>query len=191
MRAMLAYDVIGFQTDTDRRNFANFCVRELGGEKLPGHRVRVGDRIVVADTFPIGIDAPGYARFAVSPEAGEHEEMVREMAGEDAISAMTLEHYPGMTEKKLQEIEEIARDRWPLEDVLIIHRYGRMEPGENIVLVVTASAHRKAAFESAEFLMDFLKTKAPFWKLEEDDKGDGSWVDAREDDDAAAAKWDK
>jgi molybdopterin synthase catalytic subunit len=110
---------------------------------------------------------------------------------ENRVSAMTLEHYPGMTEKKLQEIEDIARNRWDLEDVLIIHRYGRMEPGENIVLVVTASAHRKNAFESAEFLMDFLKTKAPFWKLEEDDKGDGSWVDAREADDDAAAKWGK
>ncbi|WP_417798314.1 molybdenum cofactor biosynthesis protein MoaE [Terasakiella pusilla] len=106
------------------------------------------------------------------------------------VSAMTLEHYPGMTEKKLQEIEEIARNRWPLEDVLIIHRYGRMEPGENIVLVVTASAHRKAAFEACEFLMDYLKTKAPFWKLEEDEKGEGSWVDAREADNAAAQKWD-
>lgn len=110
---------------------------------------------------------------------------------ENRVSAMTLEHYPGMTEKKLAEIEDIARARWELEDVLIIHRYGRMEPGENIVLVVTASAHRNAAFESAEFLMDFLKTKAPFWKLEEDDKGEGSWVDAREADDTAAAKWEK
>lgn len=107
------------------------------------------------------------------------------------VAAMTLEHYPGMTEKKLAEIESIARERWPLEDVLIIHRYGRLEPGDNIVLVVTASAHRQAAFESAEFLMDFLKTKAPFWKLEEDDSGDGQWVDAREADDDAAAKWEK
>ena len=109
---------------------------------------------------------------------------------ETRVSAMTLEHYPGMTEKKLAEIEEIARERWDLEDVLIIHRYGRMEPGENIVLVVTASAHRQNAFESAEFLMDFLKTKAPFWKLEEDQNGKGSWVDARESDDAAAKKWE-
>lgn len=106
------------------------------------------------------------------------------------VSAMTLEHYPGMTEKKLAEIEEIARNRWPLEACLIIHRYGRMEAGENIVLVVTASSHRKAAFESCEFLMDFLKTKAPFWKLEEDDKGQGNWVDAREGDDQAAQKWE-
>jgi len=112
---------------------------------------------------------------------------------EDAtrVCAMTLEHYPGMTEKKLAEIEETARQRWPLEDVLIIHRYGRMEPGENIVLVVTASAHRQAAFESAQFLMDFLKTKAPFWKLEEDDNGSGSWVDARDSDDHALSKWEK
>lgn len=108
---------------------------------------------------------------------------------ETRVQAMTLEHYPGMTEKKLQEIEEIARTRWPLEDVLIIHRYGRLEPGENIVLVVTASAHRKAAFESCEFLMDYLKTKAPFWKLEEDETGQGSWVDAREADETAVQKW--
>lgn len=107
------------------------------------------------------------------------------------VSAMTLEHYPGMTEKKLAEIEDIARQRWPLEDVLIIHRYGRMEASENIVLVVTASAHRKAAFESAEFLMDYLKTKAPFWKLEEDDQGQGKWVDARDADDHALTKWEK
>lgn len=117
--------------------------------------------------------------------------LVRDMNDGDNVSAMTLEHYPGMTEKKLAEIETIARERWPLEDVLIIHRYGRLEPGDNIVLVVTASAHRQAAFESAEFLMDFLKTKAPFWKLEEDDSGDGQWVDAREADDDAAAKWEK
>ncbi|PLX35471.1 MAG: molybdenum cofactor biosynthesis protein MoaE, partial [Hyphomicrobiales bacterium] len=81
------------------------------------------------------------------------------------VSAMTLEHYPGMTEKALQEIEQEAHERWPLDGSLIIHRYGRLEPGENIVLVLTASAHRQAAFEAAEFLMDWLKTKAPFWKL--------------------------
>lgn len=113
-----------------------------------------------------------------------------EKQDETRVSAMTLEHYPGMTQKKLAEIEERARERWELEDVLIIHRYGRMEPGEKIVLVVTASAHRQAAFESAAFLMDWLKTKAPFWKLEEDQHGKGDWVDARESDDQAAARWD-
>ena len=101
---------------------------------------------------------------------------------------MTLEHYPGMTEKELQKIEAEALDRWPLEATLIIHRYGRLEPGEKIVLVAAASAHRNAAIEACHFLIDWLKTKAPFWKLE-DISGDGEWVDARDSDDAAAARW--
>jgi molybdopterin synthase catalytic subunit len=112
--------------------------------------------------------------------------LVREMAGGSAIGAMTLEHYPGMTEKKLSEIESEACRRWPLDATLIINRYGRLEPGERIVLVVTASAHREAALASCAFLIDWLKTEAPFWKLEETDSG-GKWVEAREGD-AAAAK---
>lgn len=104
--------------------------------------------------------------------------------------AMTLEHYPGMTEKMLEEIEEEARQRWPLEASLIIHRYGRLEPGDQIVLVATASRHREAAFESCHFLMDWLKTKAPFWKLEEAD-GKGDWVEARESDEEATRRWNK
>ena len=116
--------------------------------------------------------------------------LVREMAGEDEIAAMTLEHYPGMTEKKLTEIEAEARSRWPLEDVLIIHRYGRLEPGDRIVLVATASAHRQAAFDACNFLIDWLKTQAPFWKLEETADGP-RWVEARGSDDAAAARWRK
>ena len=104
------------------------------------------------------------------------------------VSAMTLEHYPGMTEKMLQRIDEQAHRRWPLEASLVVHRYGRMEPGERIVLVATASAHRQAAFESCQFLIDWLKTKAPFWKLEESPDG-GRWVDARDSDDTAAARW--
>lgn len=115
---------------------------------------------------------------------------VREMAGGEAISAMTLEHYPGMTEKMLSEIDADARARWPLSGSLIIHRYGRLEPGDQIVLVVTASAHRDAAFESCRFLMDWLKTKAPFWKLEDTPTG-AQWVEARESDDVAAARWGK
>jgi molybdopterin synthase catalytic subunit len=103
---------------------------------------------------------------------------------------MTLEHYAGMTEKQLVKIEEEALDRWPLEESLIIHRYGRMVPSEQIVLVVTASAHRKAAFESCEFLIDWLKTKAPFWKSEETPKGK-EWVQARASDDMAADRWQK
>jgi molybdopterin synthase catalytic subunit len=116
--------------------------------------------------------------------------LVRDVAGGDKIGAMTLEHYPGMTEKKLAEIEAEAHRRWALEASLIIHRYGRLEPGERIVLVVTASSHRAAALESCQFLIDWLKTKAPFWKLEETSAG-GQWVDARDADDAATRRWVK
>ena len=102
---------------------------------------------------------------------------------------MTLEHYPGMTENKLAEIEAEARERWPLEDCLVIHRYGRLEPGERIVLVITASSHRQAALESCAFLIDWLKTSAPFWKLEERGADGEEWVEARSSDDQAAEKW--
>ena len=118
--------------------------------------------------------------------------VVREREGGQAddggIGAMTLEHYPGMTEKELARIEDEARRRWPLEDVLVIHRHGRLVPGDRIVLVATASAHRKAAFESCEFLIDWLKTRAPFWKKEETTAG-ARWVAAKESDDAAAGRW--
>lgn len=113
---------------------------------------------------------------------------VRDLNNDADVSAMTLEHYPGMTEKALAEIEQEAQERWPLQASLIIHRYGKLEPGDDIVLVITCSAHRQAAFEAAEYLMDWLKTKAPFWKLEEGEAG-GTWVDARESDEAAAARW--
>lgn len=114
--------------------------------------------------------------------------LVRDLPG-DEQSAMTLEHYPGMTEKELQRIEKEANDRWPLESTLIIHRYGRLEPGDNIVLVAATSAHRDAAFDACRFLIDWLKTKAPFWKLEETG-GNKNWVEARESDDDAASRWD-
>lgn len=114
--------------------------------------------------------------------------LVRDMAGESEIGAMTLEHYPGMTERALEEIEAEALARWPLEATLIVHRYGRLEPGDQIVLVAAASAHREAAFEACHYLIDFLKTRAPFWKLE--DTADGpKWVDARHSDDEAVARW--
>jgi molybdopterin synthase catalytic subunit len=116
--------------------------------------------------------------------------LVRDLASQGNIAAMTLEHYPGMTEKRLAEIEAEARSRWPLEGVLIIHRYGRLEPGDRIVLVATTSSHRQAALDSCAFLIDWLKTKAPFWKLEEGVKG-AEWVEARESDDEAAEKWKK
>ena len=105
------------------------------------------------------------------------------------IVSMTLEHYPGMTEAELARVEAEAQARWPLDASLIVHRYGELKPGDNIVLVVTASRHRHAAFEAAEFLMDFLKTRAPFWKKETAVDGSGGWVDARESDDAAFARW--
>ena len=115
--------------------------------------------------------------------------LVRGSDGDSDIGAMTLEHYPGMTEKKLAEIETEARQRWPLEDCLVIHRYGRLEPGERIVLVITASSHRQAALESCAFLIDWLKTSAPFWKLEEREGSGEEWVEARASDDDAAEKW--
>jgi molybdopterin synthase catalytic subunit len=114
--------------------------------------------------------------------------LVRDMS-DKTVKAMTLEHYPGMTEKMLREVEAEANRRWDLDATLIIHRYGRMEAGEQIVLVAAASAHREAAFEACHFLIDWLKTKAPFWKLEEDDTGAGNWVDARDSDDEATARW--
>ncbi len=114
--------------------------------------------------------------------------LVRDMADGERIAAMTLEHYAGMTEKMLAEIESEAQRRWPLAASLIVHRQGRLTPGDRIVLVITASAHRAAAFEANMFLVDWLKTKAPFWKLEER-AGRAEWVKARGDDDAAAARW--
>jgi molybdopterin synthase catalytic subunit len=116
--------------------------------------------------------------------------LVREMAGDQTVGAMTLEHYPGMTEKMLAKIEAEARQRWPLEACLIVHRFGRLEPGDRIVLVATASAHRQAALEACAFLIDWLKTKAPFWKLEET-AGGPQWVAARAGDDTAAARWER
>lgn len=114
--------------------------------------------------------------------------LVRDFAGGEAVNAMVLEHYPGMTEKQLAAIEAEARARWPLDDVLIVHRHGRLEPGDQIVLVMTASAHRDAAFDSCRFLIDWLKTRAPFWKLEETPDGE-RWVEAKDSDDTAAARW--
>jgi molybdopterin synthase catalytic subunit len=115
---------------------------------------------------------------------------VRGDAKGKAIVRMELEHYPGMTERELERVEALARARWPLQGIRIIHRIGALKPGEEIVLVVTASAHRKAAFEAAEFLMDYLKTSAPFWKKETGADGVGTWVDARDADDAALRRWD-
>ena len=106
----------------------------------------------------------------------------------EPIASLTLEHYPGMAESEIERHAAEATERWPLLGVTIIHRYGRILPGEDIVLVMTTSSHREAAFAAAEFLMDYLKTRAPFWKQVE--KADGTtWVDAKAADDAAAGRW--
>jgi molybdopterin synthase catalytic subunit len=146
---------------------------------------------VQAEAFDVGAeykalkairhDVGGFALFVGS---------VRDDTGGTKVSAMTLEHYPGMTESALTDIETEARTRWSLADVLIIHRFGRLLPGDDIVLVITAATHRADAFAACEFLMDYLKTSAPFWKLEED--GDQRrWVDAKVSDDEARARWQK
>jgi molybdopterin synthase catalytic subunit len=110
---------------------------------------------------------------------------------DDGLSAMVLEHYPGMTERALTRIAEEACARWPLTGCTVIHRYGRLVPGDPIVLVLTASAHRSAALESCAFLIDWLKTKAPFWKREDFAGGEARWVEAKSEDDEAAARWSR
>ena len=114
--------------------------------------------------------------------------LVRDFAGGASVGAITLEHYSAMTARELAKVEAEAQRRWPLDASLIVHRIGRLEPGDQIVLVVAASAHRQAAFEACHFLIDWLKTKAPFWKSESTDAG-AQWVEARASDDAAAAHW--
>tara|TARA_B100001939_G_scaffold343705_1_gene356849 strand:+ start:13622 stop:14080 length:459 start_codon:yes stop_codon:yes gene_type:complete len=114
--------------------------------------------------------------------------LVRDFHGERKIHRMTLEHFPGMAERQLTELAHTAMKRWDLQDVTLIHRYGSLDAGEQIVLVITAAAHRQAAFEAAQFLMDWLKTDAPFWKKEYSDHGT-EWVESREEDTKAREKW--
>ncbi len=116
--------------------------------------------------------------------------LVRDVNEGQEVTAMTLEHYPGMTEKALADIVEQARERWEVLDAAVIHRVGPLRPTDPIVLVAVASAHRGDAFAACEFIMDFLKTRAPFWKKEATPQGE-KWVDARESDDAAAARWNR
>ena len=114
--------------------------------------------------------------------------LCRDEAG--TLAALELEHYPGMAEAEILRIAVEATGRWPLRGVTVIHRHGRIRPGENIVLVVTASAHRQAAFEAADFLMDYLKSRAPFWKKEHRADGtEGGWIEAKDSDEEAAARW--
>jgi molybdopterin synthase catalytic subunit len=114
--------------------------------------------------------------------------VARDVNDGDAVASLTLEHYPGMTERALEEICERACQRWSLLDVLVIHRVGELKPLDQIVLVVVTSAHRGEAFAACEFVMDYLKTEAPFWKKEQTPDG-GRWVDAREGDEVARARW--
>ena len=149
---------------------------------------------VQTEAFDMGQELNAFT--AANPAAGAIVSFLGQVRGQEhdaeggrTIHSLTLEHYPGMTEKELARLEAEARERWPVDDVLIVHRHGKMDPSEPIVAVFTASAHRAAAFEAAEFLMDFLKTQAPFWKLE--DTGEGSsWVDARAEDDARRDRWE-
>jgi molybdopterin synthase catalytic subunit len=147
---------------------------------------------VQAETFHIGaeIDAIVAGRGDIGGVA-TFIGYVRDFSTESGVTALTLEYYPGMTERMLEKIEAEARSRWDLADSLIIHRYDRMTVGEPIVLVATASAHRQAAFDSCAFLMDWLKTKAPFWKREEKADGSSSWVEAKTSDDTAAERWER
>jgi molybdopterin synthase catalytic subunit len=143
-------------------------------------RVQTEDFDVGAESRALQADAVGAIALFVGT--------VRGLSSDNGVTAMTLEHYPGMTESELERIEAEARARWPVEDVTIIHRVGRLEAGDQIVLVGAASPHRQAAFDAAQFIMDFLKTDAPFWKAEE--RGDKTtWVDARESDDMARKRW--
>lgn len=144
--------------------------------------------IVQEQPFDFGAEAAGFA-------AGRHDMgavvtftgIVRDLAG-GGLQAMEIEHYPGMTQKALERIAAEAMDRWSLGDALVIHRYGRMEPGEQIMMVATAAPHRKDAFEAAEFLMDYLKSRAPFWKKEHTAQ-DAGWVAARDEDEEALTRW--
>jgi molybdopterin synthase catalytic subunit len=147
-------------------------------------RLQAGDFDVAAETAALTqgrTDIGAVVNFIGICRGGE---------GDEAIAALTLEHYPGMAEEEIARHAAEAVARWPLDGVTIIHRYGRIVPGENIMMVLTASAHRQAAFEAAEFLMDYLKTAAPFWKSEERATGK-TWVEARGEDDEAAARWTK
>jgi molybdopterin synthase catalytic subunit len=114
--------------------------------------------------------------------------LVREMNNDRPITSMTLEHYPGMTEKKLETLRDQAMHRWPLTGVIIVHRVGKLGPNDQIVAVGAASAHRQASFDAANFIMDFLKTEAPFWKSENTSDG-ANWVSARETDNKAKRRW--
>ena len=142
---------------------------------------------VQAEAFDIAAEMQSLA--AGRTDVGAIASFTGLVRGASPDDAMTLEHYPAMTEKALNAIAEEAARRWPLLGLTVIHRHGRLAPGDPIVLVLTAASHRGDAFAACEFLMDYLKTKAPFWKKEEV-AGAARWVEARAEDDTAAARWD-
>lgn len=145
-------------------------------------RVQAEDFDVGAEISRLRLSRPDIG--AVAAFVGQ----VRDMNDGSSVSAMTLEHYPGMTEKALHQIVEQAQSRWSFFDALVIHRVGELKPQEQIVLVLVAGAHRGEAFAACEFIMDFLKTRAPFWKKETTPEGE-RWVDARESDEQARERW--
>jgi molybdopterin synthase catalytic subunit len=154
----------------------------MGGVIKPTIRIQPGDFYIAAEIDKLTGNRKDVG--AVVTFSG----LCRDEAG--TLSALELEHYPGMAEAEIARIADEAIARWPLLGLTAIHRYGKVSPGENIVLVIAASAHRQAAFDAANFLMDYLKSNAPFWKKEHLlDGSSGAWVDAKESDDKAAARW--
>ncbi|MFT8244589.1 molybdenum cofactor biosynthesis protein MoaE [Roseomonas sp. BN140053] len=147
-------------------------------------------RVAVQEAaFDLGAEAA--ALHAGREDVGGLASFVGLCRGDGGLRAMTLEHYPGMTEAALAAIRNEAAARWPLLGCTVVHRVGRLTPGEPIVLVLTASAHRVAALESCAFLIDWLKTRAPFWKSEELPSGENRWVEAKAEDDSRAARWQR
>lgn len=142
---------------------------------------------VQAERFDTGAELEGFGADG-GAEVGAVVSFTGVVRGTGGLARMEIEHYPGMTEKAIAKYAEEARDRWALADVLVIHRYGNLVPGEPIMMVATASRHRVAAFEAAEFLMDWLKSRAPFWKKEIGADGE-AWVAAKDEDESALDRW--
>ena len=144
---------------------------------------------VQEERFELGAEAEVFAQANNSSGAIVTFTGIVRDADQGGLVAMEIEHYPGMTSKALTEIAQSAMDRWSLGDAMVIHRYGRLAPGEQIMMVATASRHRKDAFEAAEYLMDYLKSRAPFWKKEILEDGDADWVAAKDEDEDALTRW--
>jgi len=144
---------------------------------------------VQEERFELGVEAEAFAQANSSSGAIVTFTGIVRDADQGGLVAMEIEHYPGMTLKALTDIAQTAMDRWSLGDALVIHRYGRLAPGEQIMMVATAARHRKDAFEAAEYLMDYLKSRAPFWKKEFLDDGAEDWVASKDEDEDALTRW--